>query len=340
MQDGSVKIISEVEKGDVLMGPDSESRTVKKIHLCEGLAFEIKPLKGEAFVLGGDNYVCLSKARTQDCFLDIHVSDFTKQSEHFKNNHKLYRSAIDFDLSEEQQPEPPIDPYFLGLLLGDACLRSVPIKLSNPDNEIIDYVVDVTKSMDLSTNVCAIAGVNCSRVLIGSNRKRNNSLRESLKTLGLWGKLSHQKFIPSTYKLGDSETRSGMIAGLIDTDGTLTDCNSIRYYTTSPKLAYDTGFVSRSLGLGCSIWNPVKRKDTWNPCYTLSIYGDFSDIPIRVKRKMPDPRKSNKNVLKTGFSVRLLERPAIYYKLEFEEQDQHYLKDDFMVMKGGNDYVM
>lgn len=336
MKDGSIKIISEVEKGDVLMGPDSKPRTVKRLHICEGLVFAIKPLKGKSFLLGADNYLCLSKVGKSNNLLDIHLDDFEKQSEHFRNNYKLYRSGIDFDTEET----PIIDSYFLGILLGDACLRSVPIKICNPEPEIIDYVIEVTESMDLSTNICKIKNINCSNIFVGSNRKRNNVLREALKIFGLWGKLSHQKFIPNPYKFGTEDVRSGVIAGLIDTDGTLTDCNSVRYYTTSERLANDTGFVSRSLGLGCSIYNPVQRKETWNPCYTLSIYGDFSNIPIRVKRKIPDERRSPKNVLKTGFSIRRLEIPSIYYKLEFEGADQHYLKEDFIVMKGGSHYAM
>ena len=337
MKNGSIKIISNVEKGDILMGQDGTSRIVKNAKICDGLAYIVKPIKGSPFVLGADNYLCLLKVGANGCFLDIHVCDFEKQSEHFKKNYKLYRTTgIDF----KNRKNPVIDPYFLGLLLGDACLRKLPIKLTNPEQDIIDYVVEITKSMDLSTNVCKIVDANCFNTFIGSNRKRNNILREELKNLGLWGKLSHQKFIPNLYKLGAKAIRTQVLAGLIDTDGTLTNCNSVRYYTTSERLANDTGFVSRSLGLGCSIFNSVKRKDTWNPCYTLSIYGDFSNIPIRVKRKIPDPRKSIKNVLKTGFSIQKLEKPTIYYKLEFEGEDQHYLKSDFVVMKGGNDYVM
>lgn len=105
-------------------------------------------------------------------------------------------------------------------------------------------------------------------------------------------------------------------------------------------LARDAGFVSRSLGLGCSILEPIKRKESWNPCYTLTIYGDFSAVPIKVCRKIPSPRLSNRDVLKTGFTIQRLENPMTYYKLEFEEIDQHYLKGDFIVMKGGKDYEL
>ena len=145
---------------------------------------------------------------------------------------------------------------------GDACLRSVPIRLSNPDNEILDYVKKIAETMGLLANVAGISGSNCLLVYLGANKKRNNPLRAEIQSLGLWGKLSHQKFIPEPYKLGSRRARSGVIAGLIDTDGTLSASNSVRYYTTSPMLARDVGFVSRSLCLGCSILEPIKRKES------------------------------------------------------------------------------
>jgi hypothetical protein len=50
MFDGSVKIISDVEKGNILMGPDSNPRIVTSVQACEGLAFEVRPLNGKSFV--------------------------------------------------------------------------------------------------------------------------------------------------------------------------------------------------------------------------------------------------------------------------------------------------
>jgi hypothetical protein len=55
MFDGSVKMVANVQKGDTLMGPDSKPRIVTSVQVCEGVAFEIKPLKGKSFGLGGDN---------------------------------------------------------------------------------------------------------------------------------------------------------------------------------------------------------------------------------------------------------------------------------------------
>lgn len=149
MFDGSSKPVSEIVPGDRLMGPDSSIRTVKNVQTCYGEAWQISPIRGKPFILGSDNYICLMHVGQENYRIDIHVSDLIKQSEYFKSRHNLYRSAVDFTVNHE----PVINPYFLGLLLGDACLRSVPIRLSNPDNEVLDYVAKIAETMGLSANV-------------------------------------------------------------------------------------------------------------------------------------------------------------------------------------------
>jgi hypothetical protein len=279
----------------------------------------------------------LLKTGQKDYCLDIHVSDFEKQSKHFKNNYKLYRSGVDFDITDE----PPINPYFLGLLLGDSCLRNVPIKFTNADVEALEYVENIATNMGLSCRLQKRKVENCSDIFIGSFRKRNNFLKIELEKLKLWGKLGHEKFIPDIYKFGSRNVRLAMLAGLIDSDGALSVNNSISHATTSKRLANDVAFVARSLGFGVSLRTPqIFPNKNWRPIYSVCIFGDFSEMPLLVGRKIPQPRQSNKNVLRTGFSIHSLKPPVTYYKLEFEGEDQHFLKSDFVVMKGGNSYEL
>jgi intein/homing endonuclease len=195
--------------------------------------------------------------------------------------------------------------------------------------------------MGLACKFRARRSSNCFDVFAGSDWKHNNVLRKKLKDLGLWGLLGHQKFIPDAYKLGSKNVRFAMLAGLIDADGNLSIHNSVSYCTTSKRLAEDVAFIARSLGFGASLRKPqIWLKQNWRPIYTVCIFGDFSQVPLLVNRKIPNPRKSPKNVLRTGCSVRKLDRQMSYRKLIFEGNDQHYLKSDFMVMKGGDTYVV
>ena len=336
MFDGSIKSIAEVRQGDILMGPDSGQRIVKNIETYEDEAWEIRPCKGEDFILGGENYLCLQKVGNSKCCIDLHVNDFANQSKHFQNNYKLYRSAAKFSLNTK----PTIDSHLLGILIGDACFRSTPIKLTNADDEVLKYVTKTVENLGLTSVIRKSGCTNCYDLFIGSNGKRNSILKSELEKLGLWNKLGYQKFIPNIYKLGSIEVRAEILAGLIDSDGTLSKNNSIRYDTTSKQLAEDVAFVARSLGLACIIGNPRKRNINWRPCYTLCIFGDFGQLPLLVTRKTPQERRSKISVLRTGVSIKRHNKPAVYYKLEFTEGDPHYLKSDFMVMKGGEKYAI
>jgi intein/homing endonuclease len=337
MFDGSSKSISDIEKGDVLMGPDSVPRVVKDIEVCEGEAFLVEPLNGESFILGGENYVCLQHVGEEICNIDLHISDFEKQSKHFKDVHKLHRSGVDFAIDAEIT----IDPYFLGSLIADGCFRGVPIKLSCGDIEPCQYAQKVVTNMGLACRFRARKGSNCFDVFAGSNRRHVNALRIALQELGLWNKLGHQKFIPDIYKLGSRNVRFATLAGLIDCDGNLSIQNSVSYCTTSKQLAEDVTFIARSLGFGATLRKPQTwLNKNWRPIYTVCIFGNFQHVPLLVTRKIPNSRRSPKNVLRTGFAVRRLMQSITYLKLVFDGNDQHYLKSDFMVMKGGDKYVI
>jgi replicative DNA helicase len=337
MFDGSIKNIANIKEGDVLMGPDSCERIVKSVEAREGKAFEIKPLNGDHFVLGSENYVCLQRVGSEVCCINLRVSDFEKQSKYFKNHYKLYRSGVNF----ARTSEPSIDSYFLGCLLADGCFRTVPFKLSCGNMRPCQYAQKAIVKMGMTCRFCSRKSSNCFDIFAGSEKKHDNLLREKLEDLGLWNKLGYQKFIPDIYKFGLKNVRFATLAGLIDSDGYLSKNNSVSYCSTSNLLVEDVAFVARSLGFGVSLRHPqFWKNENWRPIYSVCIYGNFSAIPLLVSRKTPTPRRSPKNVLRTGFSVCKLDKPAAYYKLEFYGNNQYFLKSDFMVMKGGNMYEL
>jgi intein/homing endonuclease len=183
--------------------------------------------------------------------------------------------------------------------------------------------------MGLACRFRARKGSNCFDVFAGSNRRHVNALRIALQELGLWNKLGYQKFIPDVYKLGSRNIRFAILAGLIDADGNLSPQNSVSYCTTSKQLAENVAFIARSLGFGVSLRKPQTwLNKNWRPTYTVCIFGNFQQVPLLVERKIPNPRRSPKNVLRTGFSVQKLDQPIVY------------LKSDFLIIQGGDEYFI
>jgi phosphate starvation-inducible PhoH-like protein len=127
----------------------------------------------------------------------------------------------------------PLDPYALGLLLGDGCLttRTTPsFTTSDPEFHVHAHRGGVIVADPVTT-----------------------ALREP----GLAGTYSHTKFIPDVYLQNSPDVRIALLQGLLDSDaGSVaqhgTTCR-IQYTTCSEELRDDVAYLVRSLG-GVAYW--------------------------------------------------------------------------------------
>ncbi|MEU6488590.1 PhoH family protein [Streptomyces sp. NPDC046887] len=153
-----------------------------------------------------------------------------------------------------QMPEQavPMDPYALGLLLGDGCLTgSTTPSFATEDQELAaaletalpgvsvrhrggpDYVLNRVKSPG---DVITLA----------------NPVTAALRQLDLLGVRSHSKFVPEVYLRNTAEVRLAVLQGLLDSDGgpvtqTGRTCR-VQYSTASITLRDDVIGLVRSLG--------------------------------------------------------------------------------------------
>src|SRR5690606_24174973 len=86
------------------------------------------------------------------------------------------------------------------------------------------------------------AGPDCDWRINGSAK-----LRDSLKSLGLWGCRADTKFIPELYLRSSVKERKMLLRGLMDGDGTIARGHG-SYTTVSTKLKDDVVELCRSLG--------------------------------------------------------------------------------------------
>ena len=61
------------------------------------------------------------------------------------------------------------------------------------------------------------------------------------------------KHIPAAYLRASEEQRRAVLAGLMDTDGTVTSTRNCQYEVTSRRLAEDVRELISSLGYRCSV---------------------------------------------------------------------------------------
>lgn len=132
----------------------------------------------------------------------------------------------------------PLDPYILGLLLGDGGLTGTP-KFHKPDPELHVELADALSAVDTrvgewddSANALRLTG---------------GKLRGILDRLGL-RVVSHEKHIPTTYlDQVNPASRLALLSGLLDTDGGMNG-RSTCFYTSSAQLAADVQQLVWGLG--------------------------------------------------------------------------------------------
>jgi hypothetical protein len=244
-----------------------------------------------------------------------------------KSEHKLLRTGVDF----KNKPVLPVDPYFLGVLLGDGCLRN-RVAITNTEPNIKRVIRKQAKAWGLEIKPDGEVGDSSTSYVLSSGRGGTNPLREKLIELGLFNTTSGTKFIPQEYKTAPAKSRQQILAGLLDTDGGLGN-NCYEFVSKSRRLANDVAFVARSLGLSVNRVNKCKKASqngTVGTYYRLLISGQVNSIPVKIISKIASPRKQPKDPLRTGFNIENVRGLRDYYGFQLDK-DQRYLMGDFTI---------
>ena len=178
-----------------------------------------------------------------------------------------------------------IEPYTLGLLLGDGCFRTNYVNcamFTSRDDDIPTYKKNVPY------DIYKVKGKY-------SYRMKIDNIKEYLEHYNLNGKDSSTKFIPEDYLYNTSYVRMKILQGLLDTDGTVNNNGIPMITTTSEKLAEDIMFLCRSLGYNVRVFKKQGKyydkicKETFN----ISILTNDKVFKLNRKLKLLTDFKSN-----------------------------------------------
>lgn len=337
MADGSIKKVEEIRVGDTVMGPDSTPREVLRLHRGIEPMYRIIPNKGEPFEVNEGHYLALESTPRQRGAprrkVEITVRDYLRQNDKFKHLYKLYRVPVDFPPLAEPLP---IDPYFLGVLLGDGGLMG-SISVSKPDIEIRDEVFAQAANYGLHVNTYYRSPNNPSYRLCGQDKgpHHHNRLIRQLAALHLHRQPCADKFIPQPYKVSGRVERLQLLAGLLDTDGHYAG-NHFDLILKAETLARDIAFVARTLGFHASVTPCEKSCQTGavGTYYRVYIGGDLSCVPTRIFRKQATAKHRRTKVLATGFQVDPVGVGA-YYGIEVTKDHLYLLSDCTVTRNSG-----
>jgi hypothetical protein len=335
MYDGSTKVVEDVRVGDRVMGPDSRPRTVLRLERGVGPMMGIRPVKGEPWVVNDEHVLTLVETAAKasprypsqrgGTIRDVPLPEWQTWAAWRNHTHKLFRVGVDFP---ERADRPTIEPYLLGLLLGNGGLaHRSSVSITTTDPEVKATIHAAAQRYGLRVRRDGI-----SFYLAGTRGAGGNPLNTELRKLGLRGVAGDERFVPDAYRLGSRRVRLDVLAGLLDSDGSKHG-QGYDFCSKSAALADHVAFVARSLGLAAYV-SAREVRSPWSGAvgtyFRVSIIGDASVIPCRVARKRVEPRRQKKDVLRTGFEVEPTGMVEPYYGFTLSG-DGRYLLGDFTV---------
>jgi len=239
-----------------------------------------------------------------------------------------------------------IDPYVLGVLIGDGSLTTNAITFASADKEIIETVraklatgYELRKLRNKYTySICKQKNTTYYNKETNTHIPTKNIYTEAIQKLALNTKAQY-KHIPTEYLINDVETRIALLQGLMDTDGSITkDGSVITFTTTSAALKDDFVFLVQSLGGICHI-------RTKTPKYFNKKYNEYRQglLTYNIGIKLPKSispfkltRKVNRLNTKALEPFRYIKNIEYVDKQECQciyiDSEEHlYLTNDFIV---------
>lgn len=298
MFDGSIKNVKDLKVGDILMGYDSKPRKIISTTSGFDKMYEIKPTKGSSHIVNSSHILTLKHnepSRDKVYIYDVELQTYLKENN--KRKHKLsylFRNKIQF-----KNKDTELDPYIAGLWLGDGTSSSVEI--TSEDEEIISEWINYFCKFDFLECKVRHQSNNTYRIKFIKKNTSNNRILNILK------KFINEKgkFIPKDYLINSEENRLKLLAGLLDTDGHLANGTYYEISTKYDDLKNGILYLARSLGfLVTTKKKKVKiREGYYKEYWRISILGDISIIPCKIKRKIAQNKKRRVDSTLVKFNV-------------------------------------
>ena len=208
-----------------------------------------------------------------------------------KKNNLKWQIPIVSPIEFKNEKKIPLNPYLLGLILGDGGITERGISFTSKDKEIIENIKNILPDNSQINEIKnSKYGFRITRI-----NGKHNPVIDILTDLKLMGCGSHNKFIPEMYKYGSIEDRLSILQGLMDTDGTCSLSNGIckgtEYSTISEQLADDVIEIVHSLG-GIArkssrktfyTYNGIKKEGKKSYRINIKLQGNMN--PFKLKRK-------------------------------------------------------
>ena len=304
MFDGTLKNVEDVKVGDQLMGDDSKPRKVLSTTSGIEQMYWVRQNKAKDYRVNESHILSLKRSRTEGPHrngdvLNINIKEYIEKTDKFKSNYKGYKVAVEFE-----EKELVINPYFLGLWLGDGA--SAKVSIYTQDTEIIDFLNEYAKELGLEVREY-IAENKCPEYSITNKKQIDGKTAFSLQKLLRDENVLGNKHIPNNYLINSQKNRLELLAGLIDSDGHYDkDVNGYEITQKDENLAKQIKYLCDTLGFRTSLIKKkanIKSIDFETEVYRVRIFGNINIIPVKIERKKAKEWTCNRTWNQTGITI-------------------------------------
>lgn len=279
LANGAFKELKDIIDGDVLVGQNGQPTTVVKAHEIQlpKKAYSIEFSNGEVIRAGGEHLWTIQNQRGNRKTVDTdYIFDYMS-----KYKERVYIDRVNKPLSGIYK-ELPLDPYFLGLWLGDG--GSWQNVFTTEDKGILDYVnnwatsrggyIEQTKHQNSGNAV--------------TYRVKDTDLTDICIQLGIrktkYGNTG-VKHIPEMYFEASYEQRLELLRGLMDTDGCHHSGGFCIFTQKEGQLCNDVIRLAKSLGWDVTVTetNPGKFAKPNTKYFNIGI--SALDNPFKLSSK-------------------------------------------------------
>lgn len=335
--------IEDVKVGDRIYGQDGKLTTVEEV-LPQGITEIYKmTLRDGRIVETSPNHlwdVLDIGTKTHKTLTTEQIFKTNNGSQIDKRYNKIVKKQRYFipknGVVEYPEKEVFVEPYYLGLWLGDGASTAVG-SIANIDEPILEYLKEYANRLGGEFHSYTYKN----HTIRFKNVKRLGDRKTSLRKLFDIYNLYDNKHIPNEYLFNSYDIRMELLKGLGDSDGTVYKDGHIEFSNTNFVLIQQVAQLIRSLGINCSLSTPKKagyKKDgvfvRCKDSYKISIR---TTIPIfKLERKLNNYNIST-NLKKKSFedytSIVKVEKAEDAYStcIRVDNENSLFLTNDFIV---------
>lgn len=329
------KLMGEIKVGDKILGSNGKNQTVLGVY-PQG----IKDIYKVEFSDNTHTFCCKEHLWSVKTKNDVRYNrDFqTLPLEEIMKNYKQSHNSLNYRIPmvspvDFNTKELSINPYVMGVMIGDGSISEGNFSFSTADVEILErmklllrdgYTLNQKSEYDY---------------YIKNTNNNGNLLKDEFRKLNLIGRKSNDKFIPKEYLYSSLEDRKELLRGLIDSDGFISKDGKISFTTVSKQLIEDFRLLILSLGGFCGKISSRMPKYTYkgiekNGQETYRVNISFTeDIKIvshldrKQSRYKPRTKRAKSKLIKNIELVRQEECTCI----KVSNSDELYVTDDFIL---------